>query len=591
MSGFRTFVYATTAVAFAGLASAAASYQLPVSTTQPVTTPGTYDSYKVMCERGGATFTLGGGLLQVDPDNLAVTSYEGPVIDGVDTPDRYEAARCSRDGGRTWGDTGLGFYVPNFGQSSVINTGFNDYVFGEQRSPEHYEVPAEDEDELTAMFDALGNALGIRPSPDAESPKLPLLPSLNYTIVVKYRPGVGAEPLTLRVPAVLGAPSLVSLPFSNGTVETLNVNIGPSQTTSTEGTVTSAGYALTVERISPSLNATCNPLEADVGIELQVADVMAPGYPNNVTDTIAFGYETFGLGTRPHAPSKFEVKYESSTASTGPTRNDFFVSTTQTPSCNDPGPLNVVGQIVSAGDPASASDDINLRLKVAMPVMTAWNLRRETDPTSRMWVRSNSVEPIGELRAWGMLKGREINASMDGLPQKLELCAHAGNGCNRHWRTDRNSESGAHVLLRDAADKAAPRTITYQEKSPTGNIDAQLTFSDLWYDMYLGVFGIRETALLPGITGDYPKFFFFDTNAEYIGGHFRQNDGGKKLAIEMPGYKTRSWSREVVADKKGFNTYIRIDYWNYIECGEGFLIDVGAPGLVNKYVGRAFCRW
>lgn len=563
--------------------------------------PKVDDSYHVMCEQGGLRFNLGGGLLYLDPDTLQITSVaEAPPIGltpgpvSADIPDRYRAANCSEDGGRTWGRVLLDFYAPNFGESSITHTGYESLVLGDQSSPEHEEIPADDENDLNAMLQVLQQALGDGPGAEQNigTPTLPTLPSPLFTIDVTYRAPTG-QYVAISVPGVIGVPSVVPVEnFYGNASETLLVQLGPSQTTSADGAVASSGYALSIQRVtSPNVTATCNPLDADVSVRVGIANPLDPGYPSNTTGMIQLGYRTIGTSTTGHSPSAFTVKYESSTAKDGPTRNDFFVDLQQTPSCNSPGPLDVVGHFVDRGDAVRNDDDVDLTLTLKEPVMTGWTLTRKTDPTYRMMITSVSALPLGELSVRGANKGKTLDATVASIPEALTVCSHKGNQCNRPWRLDRASEASFYITARDRSDKPSALSVRYAEDDPSDHLDLTLKLSDLAYDSYLGRFSYKELPLGPWVHGDYPKWFFFDTLGQRIGGSYHSKSGNHHMGIEIPGYSTRAWNREVVADKKKLGTTIRIDFWGDLVCSPGFSISMDVGGKIAGYLlGQALCH-
>ncbi len=571
--------------------------QLP-TVPQGYQAPTVYDSYHVMCEQGGLSFELKGGLLYLDPDTLQITSLGstyaddvlGPVENAVDIPDRYEAANCSPDGGRTWGRVILDFYVPNYGESSVVHTGYEDVVLGDQSSDESEEFPASQEADLNAFFEAMVGVLGDSPGPQAiGTPVLPTLPSPLYTIDVKYK-GPAGQYISMSAPGVVGVPTVVPVVNGNGNQpETFVVQIGPSQTASADGTVTSSGYALKIQRVvSPNVTATCNALEADVSVRIGLANPQDPGYPNSATGSMEFGYRTIGVVPRATAPSTFEIKYESATATTGPTRNDFFVAVTQVPSCNADA-LKIVGHFVDRADPARTDDDVDLTLDLLQPVLTDWTLARKTDPSYKMLVTSRSPKPLGTLRLNGQNKGKQLDTTVGPIPESVTACMHQGNQCNAPWRMDRASEISFSFRSRDAADHVSPLTVHYAEGDSNSSLDLLLTLSDLSIDSYIGRFSWRELPGIPFVKGDYPKWFYIDTLGNPISGYYHSASGKHHLNIEL-GSGTRIWGREVVAAKKKWGTVIRVDKWGRISCS-GFSIDMdGVPPPINgRLLGAALC--
>ena len=561
--------------------------------------PKVYDSYKVMCEQSGLRFNLDGGLLYLDPDTLQITTVAeaalrtlsplGPVA--VDIPDRYQAANCSQDGGRTWGKVILDFYVPNYGETSILHTGYEDAVLGDQSSPSAQEYPVEQETDINAFFQAMQGLLGEAPGPESlGTPQLPTLPSPLYTIDVTYK-GPAGQYITTSSPGVVGAPSAVAIVNGNGNQpETLVVEIAPSETPAgTDGTGESSGFALKVQRIvTPNVTATCSPLEADVTVRLAVANPQDPGYPSNATGSVEFGYRTIGVTPRATAPSTFELKYESSTASVGPTRSDFLVALKEVPSCTTDA-LKVVGHYVDRADPVRSDDDVDLTLELVQPVMTDWTLRRKTDPSYKMMVTSTSPKPLGTMRIRGQNKSKQMDASLNTIPENVSACFHNGNLCNAPWRLDRASEVSFRFEARDSASKAAPLSVHYGESQAGESLDLLLTLSDLRIDAYVGQFGFKELPGVPFVKGSYPKWFFIDTGGNPITGYYHSTSGRHHLNIDMGG-SNRFWGREVVADKKKWGTKIKVDMWGSIACS-GLSIDMdGVPAPINgRLLGAALC--
>jgi hypothetical protein len=546
--------------------------------------PHATDSYGTLCEKNGMAFALKGGLIAVNPDTgtlQEVQTKAGSMISG-DIPDRYEAARCSPDGGRTWGNAFLDFYVPNWGASSGPDAGVESLIYPDEN-------PGEDisDDEVNQVGVLLASLMDAVAPPDptvpaVPSPTLPAVPAPLYTINVRYR-GASGLYQTATAAGVIGVASQVPITnYYSKAAETLTVMIGPSQSQSAEGAGTSSGYSLTIERGLQNPLA-CYQLEADVSVSLTLSN------PDDITATagkLDFGYTTIASPGIGRAPARFVVTYEDASASGGPTRNDFTLDVAQTPSCNRVSTMNIAARYVYAGDPGVSTDNVDLALNMRMLGATSWNLARRTEGTT-MRVTSTADATIREVWLTGTNRSKSLRVGLTDLPAKVEACSDRGNRCAQPWRADRGSDASFRLTARDVLDRPQPFTVTYFEYAGDGKTDMVLTLSDLAFDLHIGTFNWKN--LLPWVSdGALPMWMYYDSNARPVGGYlYKKSDHEMRVNI---GWGTSAATREFVISKKKWFGGMKLTKWGWMSCQNfSFGIDQLASGFFGKFLGTALC--
>lgn len=401
-------------------------------------------------------------------------------------------------------------------------------------------------------------------------PNIPLvLPGVHYNIEARYRNLLG-NLVSISVPGVFGVatPVVVGNYYSGG-AETIEVTL-------TSGLVNGAksgeqpGYSLVIER-KGLLPSTCKRLDADVKIVLQLQKIgsLQP------SGRLELGYDTISYGTSSvGAPAKFVLETQQGAA------DDFSVHLDQTPSCGASGPLDLVGRF------EDSSDRTDLSMAIKMPVATDFRLARMTDDDGKQMIGYRSDLPISEVSLTGTKSGNPSTLRLTNVPVAVNVCNHDGNLCNAAWRAGRDSRTSASFAARDATGRPAPLSILLAGKKTTvegdgavveNNTDVSLTLSDLAYDLKFGRIGY-EDVFLPFLKGgEYPYFFYLDTQGQPMSGYLRSNklkDGQeiKKVNITTPAPGTYGWDREIVLKKKWYG--LRLYRYGYLGCSAGFGIDL-----------------